>query len=261
MQQEQDPRFGGTRRLYGVTAEKKLTEAKVTVIGIGGVGSWVAEALARTAIGHIKLIDLDDICVTNTNRQIHAYKDNIGKMKVEAMAERIRAINPCCKVTAVADFINESNQAELLSDNPDYVVDAIDSVAAKVALIAYCKRNKIKVITVGGAGGQSDPLKITTADLSRTTQDPLAAKVRSELRRKFNFSKNPKRKFGIECVYSTEQLVFPTPEGEVCQQKQFTDGSVKLDCSGGIGASVTVTATFGMIAAARVINKLSQSSD
>ena len=256
MQNIQDLRFGGTQRVYGTQGHQKLANAKITVIGIGGVGSWVAEGLARTAIGNIKLIDLDDICVTNTNRQIHAYQENIGRLKVEAMAERIRAINPECNVTAVSDFISADNQAALLDDKPDFVVDAIDSVPAKVALIAYCKRNKIKIITVGGAGGQQDPLKITVADLSKTSQDPLAAKVRSELRRKFNFSKNPKRKFGVECVFSTEQLSYPTPDGEVCQQKQFSDGSVKLDCSGGLGASVVVTAAFGMVAAARVINKL-----
>nr|WP_196138564.1 tRNA cyclic N6-threonylcarbamoyladenosine(37) synthase TcdA [Aliikangiella sp. G2MR2-5] len=253
-----DERFGGTRRLYGSKAIQKLTDSHVVVVGIGGVGSWIVEALARTSIGKLTLIDLDDICVTNTNRQIHAMQGNIGKLKVEAMAERVRAINPGCDVDPVADFISEKNQAELLSMKPDFVVDAIDSVPAKVALIAYCKRNKIKIISIGGAGGQTDPLKITVGDLSRTIQDPLAAKVRSELRRKHQFSKNPKRKFGVECVYSTEQLVYPTPEGETCQQKQFVDGSVKLDCSGGLGAAVSVTATFGMVAASRVIDKLTR---
>lgn len=253
-----DLRFGGTKRLYGKAGTTSLEQARVTVVGIGGVGSWVAEALARTAVGHIKLIDLDDICVTNTNRQIHAYTENVGRLKVEAMAERIRAINPQCQVTPISDFINADNQSEYLADRPDFVVDAIDSVPAKVALIAYCKRNKIKIITIGGAGGQKDPLKITTSDLSKTWQDPLAAKVRNELRRKHHFTRNPKRRFGIECVYSTEQLNYPTPDGQTCHQKQFTDGSVKLDCSGGLGAGVTVTATFGMIAAARVVNQLSQ---
>jgi len=256
MHEVDDLRFGGTQRLYSVSGEQKLRAAHVAIVGIGGVGSWVAEALARTAVGQLTLIDLDDICVTNTNRQIHAYQENIGRMKVEAMAERIKAINPNCQVNAVADFISADNQAELLKDSPDFVVDAIDSVPAKVALIAYCKRHKIKIITIGGAGGQRDPLQIKTADLSRTTQDPLAARVRSELRRHYRFSKNPKRRFGIECVYSTEQLVYPTEDGRVCQQKQFTDGSVKLDCQGGLGASVTVTAAFGMVAASRVLNKL-----
>ncbi len=259
MQDTKTLRFGGTQRLYGQRATNLLKQAKVTVVGIGGVGSWIAEALARTAIGNIQLIDLDDICLTNTNRQIHALENTVGKLKVEEMAERIRLINPECHVSADADFINANNQAQLLKERPDYVIDAIDSVPAKVDLIAFCKRNKIKVITVGGAGGQIDPLKITIADLSRTIQDPLAAKVRSELRRKHGFTKNPKRKFGVECVYSTEQLIYPTPDGEVCHQKQFPDGSVKMDCSGGLGAGVVVTATFGMVAAARVINKLTVS--
>jgi len=258
MQNINDLRFGGTKRLYSEAGQKILADAKITIVGIGGVGSWVAEALARTAIGHIKLIDLDDICVTNTNRQIHAYKENIGRLKVEAMAERIRAINPECEVTSIADFINTDNQAELLSDQPDFVVDAIDSIDAKVSLIAYCKRNKIKIITVGGAGGQTDPLKITTSDLSKTWQDPLAAKVRNELRRKFNFSKNPQRRFGIECIFSTEQISYPMSDGNVSYQKQFTEGSAKLDCNAGLGAGVAVTATFGMVAASRVINQLTK---
>lgn len=249
-------RFGGTARLYGVKGLEKLQRARVTVVGIGGVGSWVAEALARSAVGNIKLIDLDDICVTNTNRQIHAMDKNVGQLKVEVMANRIRQINPSINVVAITDFINEGNQADYLSDEPDYVVDAIDSVPAKVALIAYCKRNKMKVITIGGAGGKKDPLKIQLGDLSRTIQDPLSAKVRSELRRKYHFTRNTKRKFGVDCVYSTEQMNYPTSDGEVCYQKQGGD-SAKLDCSGGLGAGVTVTAAFGMIAAARVINKIS----
>ncbi|MET1253661.1 tRNA cyclic N6-threonylcarbamoyladenosine(37) synthase TcdA [Aliikangiella maris] len=258
MQQMSELRFGGTARLYGQQGLDNLTRAKVTVIGIGGVGSWAAEALARSAIGAISLIDLDDICSTNTNRQIHANVESVGKMKVTEMAERIQKINPECQVNPVTDFIHTDNQQILLADKPDYVIDAIDSVPAKVALIAYCKRNKIRIITTGGAGGQIDPLKITLSDLSRTIQDPLAAKVRSELRRHYGFSKNPKRKFGIECVYSTEQLLFPQADGSVCHTKHHPDGSVKLDCSGGLGAGVTVTATFGMIAASRVINYLSQ---
>ncbi len=256
MQDINQLRFGGSARLYGTEGLDKLKRAKVTVIGIGGVGSWVAEALARSAVGSIRLIDLDDICTTNTNRQIHTLVSSVGQLKVEVMADRIREINPECNVIANAGFINKENQCDYLSDEPDYVVDAIDSVPAKVALIAYCKRNKIKIITVGGAGGKTDPLKIAVTDLSKTIQDPLSAKVRGELRRKHNFSRNSKRKFGVECVYSTEQMRYPAANGQVCQQKQQSDGGVKLDCSGGLGAGVTVTATFGMVAAARVINKI-----
>lgn len=257
-----DLRFSASERVYGRAAINQLQAAKVTIVGIGGVGCWVAEALARTALGNIKLIDLDDICLTNTNRQIHALQDNIGLSKVEMTKQRILAINPHCQVTAVADFINQRNQAEHFADQPDVVVDAIDSVAAKVALIAYCKRNKIKVITVGGAGGKTDPLKVTCADLSRTWQDALAAKVRSELRRKHQFSKNPKRRFGIECIYSTEQSVFPAANGEIDYCKSFNQSqSKRLDCAGGLGSAITVTATFGMVAAARVIAKLTRTRD
>jgi len=248
--------FGGIQRLYSGQGVGKLQQSSVTVIGIGGVGSWVAEALARTAIGHIILIDLDDICVTNTNRQIHAKSDTVGKLKVEIMAERIKSINPHCKVTQVIDFINKENLSKYLSNDTDYVVDAIDNAKVKAAIIHYCKRNKIKIISIGGAGGQIDPLKISVSDLSRTWQDPLSAKVRNELRRNYNFSKNPKRRFGVECVYSTEQLLYPDSEGNISYQKKLGNTSSRLDCSQGLGASVVVTSTFGMIAASKVINWL-----
>ena len=248
--------FGGTQRLYSRHGLEKLNKATVTIIGIGGVGSWVAEALARTAIKNIILIDLDDICVTNTNRQIHATSESIGNLKVEEMKNRILSINKDCNVTVITDFINKDNMAEYLSIKTDYVVDAIDNARVKAQIVYYCKRNKIKMLTIGGAGGQTDPLKITVSDLSRSWQDPLSAKVRNELRRNHNFSKNPKRRFGIECVYSTEQLSYPTLDGAVSYEKQNREGSAKLDCAEGLGAGVVVTATFGMVAAARVINYL-----
>ena len=252
-------KFGGTQRLYSQTGFDNLNRSCVTIVGIGGVGSWVAEALARTAIGKMILIDLDDLCITNTNRQIHATDDNVGRLKVEVMAERIKLINRNCQVIPVVDFISKDNLAEHIDNNTDYVVDAIDNARTKAALIAYCKRQKIKILTIGGAGGQKDPLKITLGDLSRSWQDPLSAKVRSELRSNYRFSKNPKRRFGVECVYSTEQLIYPKANGGVSLEKQSRAGSARLDCAQGFGAAVTVTATFGMIAAARIINKLSES--
>lgn len=251
-----DIRFGGIKRLYGNQQTQILFESHVCVIGIGGVGSWVAEALARTGIGQITLIDMDDICATNVNRQIHALTDTVGDLKIEAMQERIKQINPHCKVNLVDDFISPDNLREYIDASFDYVVDAIDSVKAKSALIAYCKRNKIPIITTGGAGGQTDPTQITVADVAKTVQDPLMSKVRSTLRRDFNFSKNPKRKFGVDCVYSTEQLVYPTSDGQVCQQKPDSEGPMRLDCSGGFGAVTMVTASFAFVAAARVVNKL-----
>ncbi len=248
-------RFGGSRRLYGGAAVELYRRAHICVIGIGGVGSWAVEALARTAIGEITLIDLDDICITNTNRQIHALDGNIGRSKVAAMAERARLINPAIRINEIEDFITRDNIPELISTEFDYVIDAIDSMREKAALIAHCKRHKIPLITVGGAGGQVDPTRIEVADLSRTTHDPLAASVRAFLRRHYRFTKGGK-KFGVECVYSTEQLVYPQPDGSVCQQKTVSDGNTRLDCSGGFGAATCVTATFGFVAVSRVLKKL-----
>lgn len=253
-------RFGGTQRLYGMQETELLRHSHVCVVGIGGVGSWVAEALARSAIGKLTLIDLDDICVTNTNRQIHALQQTIGEAKVDAMRQRILQINPECEVESVEDFVTPDNVATMLSSSMSYVVDATDSVKAKASMIAYCKRHKIPVITIGGAGGQVDPTQVGVADLSKTQQDPLAAKLRYILRKEYHFSNNLKRRFGVECVYSTEQLRYPQPDGSVCHHKNLTQGSVKLDCNTGFGASVAVTATFGFVAAARVINKIIEKS-
>ncbi|MFM2481865.1 tRNA cyclic N6-threonylcarbamoyladenosine(37) synthase TcdA [Celerinatantimonas sp. YJH-8] len=253
-------RFGGIARLYGAKALTQFSHSHVCVIGIGGVGSWAAEALVRSGIGEITLIDLDDVCVTNTNRQLHTLASTIGQSKTEVMKERILGINPECQCHEIEDFITVDNLSEYIDSRFDYVVDAIDSIKAKTALIAHCKRQKIKIVTVGGAGGQIDPTQIKIADLAKTIQDPLASKVRSELRRKYNFSKNPKRKFGIDCVFSTEQPIYPDGNGEVCAAKN-ADGSMRMDCSGGFGAATHVTASFGMQAAGRVLKKLADQAN
>ncbi|MBU3022986.1 tRNA cyclic N6-threonylcarbamoyladenosine(37) synthase TcdA [Aestuariibacter sp. A3R04] len=249
-------RFGGIERLYGEAGLAVLANSHVCVIGVGGVGSWSAEALARSGVGNITLIDLDDVCTTNINRQIHALDNTVGKPKVAVLAERINLINPECKVNAIEDFITSDNVRDLLTTDMHSVIEATDSVKAKAAIIAHCKRNKIHVITLGGAGGQIDPTCIKKGDLAKTIQDPLAAKVRSDLRRFYGFSKNPKRRFGVECVYSTEQLRYPQPNGSVSFNKSALEGGTRLDCAGGFGAVVTVTATFGMYAAAGVINRI-----
>lgn len=253
-------RFAGISRLYGAPALEKFRHSHVVVIGIGGVGSWAAEALARSGIGELTLIDLDDVCISNINRQLHALTNTIGQDKVAVMAERIVQINPECKVNQVADFIAPDNLAELLGGKVDYVLDAIDSVKAKVALIAWCKRNKIPLITTGGAGGQLDPTQIQLADLTLAFNDPLLAKVRNMLRRDHHFSRNPKRRFGVDCVFSTEQLRYPQADGSVCQQKPektADNGSaMRLDCSGGFGAATVVTASFGLAAVSRLLVKL-----
>lgn len=194
-------RFGGTARLYGEKALQCFADAHVCVVGIGGVGSWAAEALARTGIGAITLIDMDDVCVTNTNRQIHALNGNVGLAKAEVMAERIRLINPECRVTVVDDFVTPENVAEYLGVGFSYVIDAIDSVRPKAALIAWCRRYKVPLVTTGGAGGQIDPTQIQVADLAKTIQDPLAAKLRERLKSQFGVVKNSKGKLGVDCVF------------------------------------------------------------
>ena len=244
-----EQRFGGIGRLYTPEGLSKLRQAHVCVIGIGGVGSWAVEALARTGIGTITMIDMDDICVTNINRQIHAMTGTVAQLKTESMKERVERINPECVIEIIDDFISPENIPEYLNRGYDYVIDAIDSVKTKAALIAYCKRNKIKLITTGGAGGQTDPSQIQIADLSKTIQDPLASKVRSLLRKEYNFSQNPKRKFGVDCVFSTQPLIFPKM-GESCEI------SATMNCADGFGAVTMVTATFGFFAVSRVVDKL-----
>lgn len=249
-------RFGGTQRLYGERETQFLANSHFVVIGIGGVGSWAAEALARTAVGEITLIDLDDICVSNTNRQIHALKSSVGQLKVEVMAERIRLINPQCKVHSVMDFITPDNIEELIPNAVTGVVDAIDSIKPKAALIAHCRRNKIPLITTGGAGGQTDPTQIEVIDLAKTTHDPLAARTRNLLRKNYGFPIAAKGKFGVDCVYSKEQLVYPQSDGSVCATKPGAGESTRLDCATGFGASMMVTASFGLTATAHLINRV-----
>lgn len=248
-------RFGGITRLYGDKGAKALQQGHFCVIGIGGVGSWVAEALARNGVGQLTLIDLDDLCITNINRQIHALTDTVGESKVDVMAARIKQINPDCQVNIIEDFVTLENVRELLANSIDYVVDAIDSVNVKSAIIAHCKRNKLPIITIGGAGGQIDPSKIAITDLSQTFQDPLLAKVRNQLRREYNFSRNVKRKFSIDAIFSSEQLRYPDNEGNVCHAKQANEGAMRLDCSGGFGAATHVTACFAFFAVGKAIDK------
>lgn len=253
-----DPRFAGIARLYGAQGLSNIQQAHVAVIGIGGVGTWVAEALARTGVGEITLVDLDDICISNTNRQLHTLKSTIGKSKVEVMAERIQQINPNCRVHPILDFITRETIPDIIHNDLDGVVDCIDSVKAKAALIAWCKRRKIQIVTTGGAGGQIDPTQIQITDLNKTFNDPLAAKVRALLRKDYGFSKTAGRHYSIPCVFSTEQLRYPQADGSVCQAKAFTGESTRLDCSGGFGAVTMVTASFGMAASAKIIEKIVQ---
>ncbi|MEI2636807.1 MAG: tRNA threonylcarbamoyladenosine dehydratase [Methylotenera sp.] len=255
-QSDLNRRFGGLRRLYGEAGLHKLQAAHVCVIGIGGVGSWAAEALARNAVGTITLIDLDNIAESNVNRQIHALEGEFGKAKVTAMRERILAINPYCKVHEVEDFVTPENTAHMLNRSFDIVLDAMDDVKAKIAVAAYCRTNKLPLITTGGAGGRLDAAKIKTADLAEVHGDKLLAKVRSQLRRDFHFPKATSSKkstrFGIQAVYSDEQVIKPEAS---CDAGSGDAAFTGLNCAG-YGSSVCVTAPFGFMAAGLVLRQL-----
>ncbi len=243
-------RFGGISRLYGDAGAAAIAAAHVSVVGIGGVGSWTAEALARSGIGRLTLIDLDHVAESNVNRQIHALDGTLGQAKVAAMAERIAAINPDCRVDTVEEFVDADNVASVIPAC-DSVVDAIDQVRAKAALIAHCRACGIPVVTTGGAGGRTDPTRVETADLSRTLQDPLASKVRARLRKEYGFPRDPKKKFGVVCVFSQEPI--RRPIHAACDLDEH--GPQGLNCAG-YGSAVTVTASFGLAAAALVLSRI-----
>jgi len=252
----EDPRFSGISRLYGSVAAQRIRDMHVCVIGVGGVGSWAVEALARSGVSKLTIIDYDEICASNINRQVHALESCVGEKKTHVLEKRIQDINPKCRIIVVDDFVTDRNLFELFPpEKPfDYVIDAIDSIRFKAALIYHCKRNKMPVITTGAGGGLSDPTQIQIRDLSRTFNDPLAAKVRARLRASHGFSRNLKRYFGVECVFSSQQQVYPKADGSIGQQKPGIHG-VHLDCSMGYGSASFVTGTMGFVAVSRAIEK------
>lgn len=241
-------RFGGVARLYGPQSLERFGRARIAVVGLGGVGTWAAEALARSGVGNLTLIDLDHISESNTNRQIHALDTEFGKAKVQAMAQRIAAIHPGARVKAVEDFVTPENVRALLQQI-DLIIDCIDTVAAKAALIAHAQAVSIAVVTCGAAGGRMDPSRLRRDDLARAQGDRLLAKVRHRLRREYGFAGpgTGKRapRFGVDAIFSDEPLIRPA---DVCDPGDMIAGSA-LAC-GGYGSAVTVTATMGFAAAA-----------
>jgi tRNA A37 threonylcarbamoyladenosine dehydratase len=251
-------RFGGIARLYGERALERFRTAHVCVVGVGGVGSWVVEALARSAIGQLTLIDLDNVAESNINRQIQALGSTVGMAKIEALRARIADINPFCAVTLVEDFIDPDNLDTMIGiDRYDYVVDAIDSVKPKAALVAWCREHGIPLVTVGGAGGQLDPTKVEVRDLARTEQEPLLKKVRKILRARYGFAKGEKNKYHIDAVFSMEPLRYPD-SAEACEVD--ANSVTGLNCAG-FGSSMVVTATFGMVAAGHVLRKMAEAAN
>ena len=246
-------RFGGVERLYGAGALATLEKAHIAVVGVGGVGSWTAEALARSGVGALTLIDLDHVAESNLNRQLHALEGTLGQAKVEAMQQRILQINPECHVSVVDEFLEPDNCVSLLDWGFSAVADCIDGVRAKVAMAAFCKRQRIPLVMAGAAGGKLDPTRIRVADLTLTEQDPLLSKVRSRLRKEHAFPRGPKNRFGLMAVYSDEPVAYPE-SGSSCDTGATT-APQGLNCAG-FGSSVCVTASFGLVVAAQVLRQV-----
>jgi len=244
-------RFGGLARLYSASGLERLRCAHVCVVGVGGVGSWAVEALARSGVGALTLVDLDDVCVRNVNRQIHALDGELGKPKVEVLARRIQAINPACRVDARQAFFVKSNAEELLAPGYSAVLDAIDSPSLKAFLIGSCRERGLPVVTTGAAGGRRDPTAIKVADLSESSNDRLLFQVRRLLRRHHAFPQ-PGERFGVECVLSREPVVYPGDDGSVCAARPG-DPDLRLDCETGYGTACFVTGAFGLVAASRIV--------
>jgi tRNA A37 threonylcarbamoyladenosine dehydratase len=240
-------RFGGLERLYGVTGAARIRASHVAVIGIGGVGSWAAEALARSGVGRLTLIDLDHVAESNINRQIHALDNTVGMAKVQAMRERIAHINPECVVTCVEEFVEPDNWPQILSGPVDAVIDACDQVKAKTAMAAWAIQQRAVFISVGAAGGKRLAHKVDIDDLSKTTHDPLLAQLRYRLRREHGAAREGK-KIGVACVFSREAVAPPDASCAV-------EGDGSLNCHG-YGSVVSVTATFGQCAAGWVFDQI-----
>ncbi|UOO82603.1 tRNA threonylcarbamoyladenosine dehydratase [Uruburuella testudinis] len=246
-------RFGGIARLYGNETLQRFAAAHVCVVGVGGVGSWAVEALARSGIGRLTLIDLDNVAESNVNRQLHALTDAFGKAKVTALHERILQINPACRVTEIEDFVTPENLADLFSDGFDFIIDAIDQVRVKAAMADYFVRRRQPFVLSGSAGGQKNPALIQTADLSRVTHDPLLANLRYTLRKRHGFPRDTAKKMRVPCVYSTENITPPqTADACACAADAAPQG---LSCAG-YGASMLVTATFGLYCAQAAIDHI-----
>jgi tRNA A37 threonylcarbamoyladenosine dehydratase len=256
---EMKNRFGGIARLYGVRALERFAQSRVVVVGVGGVGSWTVEALARSGIGKIRMVDLDEICVTNVNRQLHAMDGQIGRQKTAAMAERVMAIHPECEVEVIEGFFTERSVEEVLGGGVNGVVDAIDSMAHKALLLAECKKRGIPVVTCGGAGGKKDPTRISVRDLAFSGKDALLHQLRKRLRKDHGFANVPMGskpdEMGIMAVFSDEPPVYPSGDGGVsCDKPDGAD--MRLSCETGYGTATHVTSTFGVVAAGVMLDLL-----
>ncbi len=250
-------RFAGIARLYGKQALARLRGAHVCVVGLGGVGSWTVEALARSGVGEFTLIDLDDVCITNVNRQLPALDGQFGRAKVDVLTERVLAINPESRVHARQEFFTPGSAERLLTPGYDFVVDAIDKLWNKCLLIASCHERRQPMLTVGGAGGKRDGTRVRVSDLALSEQDELLRQVRRTLRRDHGFPKKDRQELGIACVYSPEKPRFPWANGTACLTPE-PGSDLTLDCATGFGTAAFVTGVFGFAAAGEVVRQLAE---
>jgi tRNA A37 threonylcarbamoyladenosine dehydratase len=251
-------RFGGLSRIYGDSYLSKAQNAHVCVIGIGGVGTWVVESLARSGIGKLTLVDLDDVCITNTNRQLHAFEGQVGKLKVDAMAERAKQINPDITVETFAEFFTQESAERILATSFHFVVDAIDSIPDKCTLIAECQKRNIPFVISGAAGGKTDPTKIAIDDLARTQADNLLKSLKRALKKHRSIEPHTNGEYAIPCVFSREPAVMPWDVCSATPKPQA--GGVRIDCASGFGAASFTTGAFGLALASYVVSKIAQSS-
>jgi tRNA A37 threonylcarbamoyladenosine dehydratase len=257
-------RFDRMGRLVGDTVMEKLFRTHVMVIGIGGVGSWAAESLARSGVGKLTIVDFDEVCITNANRQLHALQGMVGKKKAEVMGERLRKINPQMKVEVIPAFYNAETSEQILAHNPDYIVDAIDNLTAKAFLLNTCRERKIKVVTSAGAAARLDPLQIKRADLADSYGDPMAQQLRKILRQKYDWpAKGP---FGMQCIFSDEEPIQPVElhydngEGFKCVCPQNQNNLHSCDNRNVIwGTASFVTGAFGLNMASWIVQEIVKS--
>jgi tRNA A37 threonylcarbamoyladenosine dehydratase len=250
-------RFSGIGRLFGRKAQEKIRSSKILIIGIGGVGSWVAESLARTGIGSMTLVDLDDICVTNVNRQILAISSTVGQFKVDVMKKRVLDIHPLCEVDTKQCFFNPKNLESIFDRDYDFIIDACDDFTNKCHLIDYCRKNKIPLVVMGGAGGKVDPLQIRVTDMASSSNDRLLARLRKKLRQEFSFPLENEGDFGVWSVWSHERAVYPTANGCITHKPPL--GLAKnMDCEEGFGSASFVTGAFAFATTSLVLREMTK---
>ncbi len=254
MNHEIEVRFGGIERLYGKKSFQQLCSSHVAVVGLGGVGSWVVESLARSAVGKISLFDMDEVCITNTNRQLQALTSTVGKSKAKLLQERILEINPLCEVFCIEDFVTAKTMDKYLTGDFDFIADCIDGVRHKCDIIDFSKKKNIPIISAGAAAGKTDPSLIRLEDLTRSRNDMLLTRVRKKLRQEYGFSRGDK-KFKVACVYSEQLAVYPNERGEICTHVA-PDSNKKRDCETGMGTATHLTGTMGFFMASFIINEI-----